>query len=234
MSSTKSHSLADKYDRVSEALRATLVGQEVDVPEFATSYSLERYRVAVLVSHGPELPEFDVPVTFLRSSGARVDVITQDWIYDYQPAAPGVIVLAQFLATNVCIKADMPVRTAVAENYDAVLTLGGAWNPILLRTDQGMLGFVKRGKELGRLVASVCHGPQFLISADAFPPQTRLIGVDDIVVDLANAGFDVVQEDVVFDPKSRLLTVRNPKALKAFCEKFAQLLQDKPPVLEHR
>src|SRR5262249_8536633 len=143
MSTKKSHSLADKYDRVSDKLRASLVGQEVDVPEFEARYPLEQYRVAVLVSHGPELPEFDVPVTFLRTCGARVDVITQNWIYDYQPAAPGVIVLAQFLATNVCVKADMPVRAAVADNYDAVLTLGGAWNPILLRTDQDMLAFTK-------------------------------------------------------------------------------------------
>jgi hypothetical protein len=91
MNTTKSHSLAEKYNRVSDLLRASLVGQEVDVPQFeTTSYRLERYRVAVLVSHGAELPEFDVPVTFLRTCGAQVDVITQDWIYDYQPAAPGV------------------------------------------------------------------------------------------------------------------------------------------------
>jgi protease I len=226
----KSHSLASKYDRVSDALRASLVGQEVDVPEFETSRRLERYRVALLVSHGPELPEFDVPTGFLRKSGARVDVITQDWLYDYQPAAPGVIVLAQFLATNVCVKADMPVRDAIVENYDAVLTVGGAWNPILLRTDKGMLGFATRAKELGRLVASICHGPQFLISVNAFPPQTRVIGVDDIVPDLENAGFKVVQEDVVYDSKSRVLTARNPGVLKAFCEKLAHCLLEKPPV----
>jgi protease I len=227
---TKSHSLAAKYDLVTDALRASLVGQEVEVPEFAPSNLLDNYRVALLVSHGPELPEFDIPLGFLRASGAIVDVITQDWIYDYQPAAPGVIVLSQFLATNICVKTDMPIRGAVVDNYDAVLTIGGAWNPILLRTDKEMIAFTKRMAELGRLVASICHGPQFLISLQAFPPQTDAIGVDDVVVDLGNAGFNIVQNDVVYDSESRLLTARNPAALGLFCRALEQRLLEQQAV----
>ena len=59
-----------------------------------------------MTTHGPELPEFHVPLNYLRDRGASVDVVTQDWLFDYQPEAPGMVVLAQWLAVNVCVKAD--------------------------------------------------------------------------------------------------------------------------------
>ncbi len=226
------HSLASKFMPVSDALRATLVGQEVDIPIFdgEDQGSLDGYRVAFLVSHGPELPEFAVPLQFLRDRGATVDVITQNWLFDDQPAAPGVIVLAQFLATNVCAKADMAIRDAIVERYDAILTVGGAWNPVLLRTDGDIIRFVRNAKDAGRLIASICHGPQFLISTTAFSCGARITGVDDILLDLSNAGFAVEKTDVVYDEQERLLTARSPAVLKQFCEKLAKCINLRSPL----
>src|SRR5580658_6972484 len=215
------HSLATKFQPVPNALRETLIGSEVEIPTFAgmDPQLLAHYRIALLVSHGPELPEFAVPLDFLRERGAQVDVITQNWLFDYQPAAPGVVVLAQFLATNVCTRADMAIRDARVERYDSILTIGGAWNPILLSTDEDMVRFVKDAKASGRLIASICHGPQFVMRTAAFPRGTRATGVEDVVPDLRNAGFDVTEPllDVVYDGPGRLLTAHNPAALKAFC-----------------
>lgn len=226
-----SHSLTVKYAPVPDALRERLVGESVDVPEFeeAGTDALTGYRVALIASHGPELPEFDVPFSFLGKQGAKVDVVTQDWIFDYQPQAPGVIVLAQWLAVNVCVRADKKVSDANVEDYDAIVLLGGAWNPILLRTDEKILEFIRSAHNGNRLIAAVCHGPHPLINVGGFPPGTRATGVADIRQDLTNAGFDVLDTPVVYDERQRLITARDPNALGEFCEEIRARLQEKGP-----
>jgi len=146
----------------------------------------------LITTHGPELPEFDVPLSYLRERGAVVDVVTQDWLFDYQPQAPGAVVLAQWLMVNVCAKADKKISDTRIEDYDAVVTIGGAWNPIMLRSDRVMLDFIREAVSRRLLIASICHGPQLLISAGIFPPGTPATCVDDIRLDMANAGFNVL------------------------------------------
>jgi protease I len=229
-----SHSLTVKYEIVPEALRARLVGEDYDLPKFgaAERTSLGGYRVALITTHGPELPEFDVPLNYLRDRGASVDVLTQDWLFDWQPEAPGMVVLAQWLAVNVCVKADKKISDAKVEDYDAVIIIGGAWNPIMLRTDEGILKFIRDAYTRRLLIASICHGPQVLISSNVFPPGTLATGVDDIRTDMTNAGFTIVSERVVYDKDQRLITSPNPKAeaLKPFCEELDARLRELPPV----
>jgi protease I len=228
----KSHKLTTKYRPVPDELRARLVGDAYEVPEFAALApdSLKNYRVALVTTHGPELPEFDVPLTYLRDQGAVVDIVTQDWVFDYQPEAPGMVVLVQWLAVNVCAQADTRVSDARIEDYDMVIIIGGAWNPIMLRTDEQVLKFVRHAKERGLLIAAICHGPQVLISAGMYPPGTRATGVADIRGDMANAGFAVVDEAVVYDKDRRLITSRNPADLKEFCEQIRITLSETAPV----
>lgn len=228
----KSHSLTSKYLLVPEALRARLVGEDYDLPVFgaADPASLKGYCVALVTTHGPELPEFDVPLNYLRDRGASVDVLTQDWLFDWQPEAPGMLVLAQWLAVNVCVKADKKVSDAKVQDYDAVIIIGGAWNPIMLRTDEGIVKFMREAHASKRLIASICHGPQVLISSNVFPRGTLATGVDDIRTDMANAGFAVLNQRVVYDKGQRLITSPNPKALKDFCEELSAKLREVSPV----
>lgn len=194
--------------------------------------SLKEYRVAFLTTHGPELPEFDVPLNYLRERGATVDVVTQDWLFDYQTGAPGLVVLAQWLAVNVCARADMKVSNAKIEDYDAVITIGGAWNPIMLRTDDAMLSFIRNAHKRKLLIASICHGPQLLISAKTFPVKTKATGVKDIRIDLVNAGFNVLDAPIVYDEKQRLITSTDPNTLKEFCEEIGRRIVEVPPHLQ--
>lgn len=222
-----SHALTSKYDSIPEALRAKLIGGDYKIPDFelAEPESLKGYRVALVTTHGPELPEFDIPVNYLRDRGASVEVITQDWLFDYQPEAPGTVVIAQWLAVNVCVQTDKKVSDANIEDYDAVILIGGAWNPIMLRTDESILNFLRSAYSRKLLIASICHGPQVLISAKIFPKGTCATGVDDIRIDLENAGFTVLkEEDVVYDESQRLITSPNPKtaSMKAFCEEIGK------------
>src|SRR4051812_21681280 len=141
----RSHELVTRYQTVPITLRDSLVGTSYLLPEFEDQdlEGLKGFRVALVTTHGSELPEFHVPLHYLRDRGASVDVVTQDWLFNLEnPEASGMVVLAQFLAVNVCVKADKKISDATIEDYDAIIILGGAWNPIMLRTDKQVLRFV--------------------------------------------------------------------------------------------
>ena len=220
-----SHELVTRYQVVPKTL--TLVGTGYLLPEFEHQ-ELERlkgFRVALVTTHGSELPEFHVPLHYLRDRGASVEVVTQDWLFDSQKGkASGMVVLAQFLAVNVCVKADKKISDAKIEDYDAIIILGGAWNPIMLRRDKQVREFICEAYKRRILIAAICHGPQVLISTKAFPKGTRVTGVDDIRDDLTNAGFVVEDKPVVYDESAQLITSPNPEpeALKAFCEEIGE------------
>jgi protease I len=202
-----SHELATKYHPIPPAL--SFVGTNYLLPEFRDmNPELTGFRAALVTSHGPELPEFHVPVRYLRDRGALVDVVTNDWIFDDQPGeASGMVVLAQFLTANVCVRADKRLSNVSAADYDAVIILGGAWNPIILRSKDAVLEFIRDSYDRRMLIAAICHGPQVLVSAKVFPARTRATGVEDIRVDLRNAGFVVVEDrPVVYDENERLIT----------------------------
>ena len=222
-----SHQLATRYQVVPAALRDSLVGKSYVLPKFEDQgpEHLKGFRVALVTTHGSELPEFHVPLHYLRDRGASVEVVTQDWLFDAQEGTEsGMVVLAQFLAINVCVKADKRISDAKIEDYDAVIILGGAWNPIMLRTDCQVLRFIGEAHKRRILIASICHGPQVLISTQAFPAGTRATGVKDIRGDLTNAGFVVEDKPVVYDESEQLITSPNPEpeALKAFCEEIGK------------
>lgn len=187
----------------------------------------------VISADGPELPELEVPIEYLRARGAAVALAGQDWIFQWRtPAAH--IVVAEWLSDAVCIKADLRLSDVRVEDYDAVFVPGGAWNPDMLRGDGVALRIIRRAHELGLLVVSLCHGPQVLISAafDApegetnFPAKgVHITGTGSIRRDLINAGFVVHHEDAtVFDAGANLLTSRDPNDLDAMCERFGSLL----------
>jgi protease I len=245
-----SNDIPDRYPEcylpISIELKEELVGDGYPLPEFEDQGSeyLKGFRVALITTHGPELPEFHVPVNYLRDRGASVEVLTPDWIFDKQEGeTSGMVVLAQWLAVKVCVRADKKISDAKIEDYDAIIIIGGAWNPIMLRTDQSVLRFIYNANIQGILIASICHGPQVLISTKAFsatkrnhafPDRTRVTGVDDIKEDLRNAGFIVVKnKPVVYDEDQRLITSPDPKkeSLQRFCEETGKqgylLLQGK-------
>jgi protease I len=228
-----SHDLVDRYQAIPIALKDTLRGENYMLPQFEGQglASLKRFRVALVTSHGAELPEFHVPLHYLLDRGASVEIVTQDWLFDSQKEeACGMVVLAQFLAADVCVRAHKKISDAKAQDYDAVVILGGAWNPIMLRTDEEIVRFVREAHKRGILIAAICHGPQVLISTDVFPGGTRATGVRDIRGDLTNACFVVEDRPVVYDETQHLITSPNPtpEALKAFCEEIAkQLMSDK-------
>jgi protease I len=231
-----SHTLAAKYPRVPSSLDTR--GTDYTLPVFppCDPKELSGKRVLVISADGPELPEIDVPIEYLRARGAQVDLAAQDWTRDYRNP-PLHIVLAEWLSDAICVKADMRISDAKIDDYDALFIPGGAWNPDMLRTDDAALKLVREAHAEGVLVVSLCHGPQVLISAafDApagqknFPSAgINITGVGSIRRDLKNAGFVVHDQDAtVYDANANLLTARDPNDLGALCEHFGKLLKQR-------
>jgi len=224
-----SHSLTAFYTPIAPAFKEALRGTDYQLPEFekAVGDEFTGIRVVIYTSHGPELPELHVPVTYLRERGADVVIATQDWIFDYQPSAPGHVALSEWLSVTVSVKADLRVSEALQEisKIDCLITIGGAWNPIVSRTDGNVLQLVREVSEKGGLLASICHGPQLLVSANFLPQGTRATGVADIRLDMKNAGFEVDETaQVIFDERSNLITSPDPNALKEFCLEIGRVL----------
>jgi len=238
-----SHELAAKYERVPESLDTRGKNYKLPVFKKANKSALKGKRVVIISADGPELPELDVPMQYLKARGVEVKLAGQNWIFkDREPS--GYIVIAQWLADNICVKADLALKDVrVAEwddranvfknNYDAIFIPGGAWNPDMLRTDEDALRIVREARAHGVLIVSLCHGPQVLISAArsdpngqvVFPRGTLITGVQSIRADLDNAGFTVHdREPIVYDLTSRLLTARDPSDLGPLCEEMGRLL----------
>lgn len=239
---THSHALAGKYLPVPTSLNTR--GDDYELPMFQPAdNSLAGKRILFISADGPELPELDVPMEYLKARGADVKLAGQWWIFHYREPK-GHIVIAEFLADNICIKADLNLRDvvvaewndakrAMVPNYDAIFVPGGAWNPDMLRTDGDALKVIRDARACGILIVSLCHGPQVFINAArsapdggvVFPKGTLITGVSSIRVDLDNAGFSVLNKPTVYDDKCNLLTARDPKDLGPLCEEMGRLLR---------
>ena len=224
-----SHSIAQLYERIPEAVRERLKGGPYSRPEFPDDPPdwLKGSRVAIVTTHGPELPEVHEPIEYLRARGVEVKIVTQDWLMN--PASwpsTGFVVLSQWLDEEVGIKADMGATEAAKEDFDVAIIPGGAWNPDMLRTDDAVLNLLRNLHSRQALIASICHGPQVLISMGIFPRGTHITGVNSIRVDLKNAGFVVHEsEPVVYDQASNILTARDPNDLGAWLVEIGRRLR---------
>lgn len=97
--------------------------------------------------------------------------------------------------------------------FDAVVIPGG-YSPDHLRTDEGVVTFLRAFGATGRTIAAVCHGPQLLIEADLVRGRT-VTSWPSVRKDLVNAGAAWVDRAVVED--ANLITSRRPDDLEPFC-----------------
>lgn len=178
-------------------------------------------KVAVLVDNYFEQAEFEEPISALKDAGAEVTIISSDG-----KALQGM--RHATLADN--FAADLLLRQASSEDYDALVLPGGALNADNLRTvetaKQWVLDFLDEGKPL----AVICHAPWLLVSADAVEGR-RLTSYHTIRDDIMNAGGEWVNLPVVVD--DNLITSRQPDDLPQFNDALITMLarRTEPSVL---
>ncbi|HYU78729.1 MAG TPA: DJ-1/PfpI family protein, partial [Vicinamibacterales bacterium] len=111
---------------------------------------LTQRRVAALVTKGFEQVELFEPRKALEAVGATVQVVAPDSqkVRGWNRTEWGEEV-----------KVDVPLDSARADDYDALLLPGGVMNPDRLRMNPKAVQFVKSFFENGKPIAVICHGP---------------------------------------------------------------------------
>lgn len=117
--------------------------------------------------------------------------------------------------------ADKAISEVKAADYDAVVIPGGS-SPEGLRSDPGILNFVKEFNSAGKPIAAICHGPQILISAGLLKGRT-ITSYPPLKDDMVNAGATFKDEEVVVD--QNFITSRTPKDEPAFVRELLQSLK---------
>jgi protease I len=112
-------------------------------------------------------------------------------------------------------------RDVEPQGFAAVVIPGG-YSPDHLRTDEEVVGFVRRMAEGDKVVAAICHGGSLLIEANVVRGR-RLTSWPSIRTDLRNAGADWEDRSVVTD--RRLVTSRKPDDIDAFVAAIRNLVE---------
>lgn len=173
---------------------------------------LENKKIAILSAAGFEQSELESPMNKLKEEGAEVHVIS---------LKSGEIKGMTDHKWGEAIKVDKTVSEANISDYDALVLPGGVINPDALRNDENAVKFVKDFFATDKLVASICHGPQTLITAEVVKGK-KMTSYPSIRKDLENAGAEWVDQEVVKD--GNLITSRNPNDLDAFNAKIVETL----------
>ena len=173
--------------------------------------NLQGKRVAILATEGFEQAELLEPRKALEQAGAKTEVISpkegkirgwnmKDWGQE--------------------VAVDLPLQSADASKYDALLLPGGVMNPDKLRMIPEAVAFVKRFIDEGKPVAAICHGPWMLVEADGVRGRT-ITSWPSVKTDLRNAGGNWVDREVVSD--GNLVTSRKPDDIPAFNQRMIEV-----------
>ncbi len=167
-------------------------------------------RIACLLDSDFEDSEFRKPFDALRGAGHDVTVIGTEAGRELRGKKG-----------RETVHADVGIADVSPDQYDALLLPGG-YSPDHLRADARFVDFTRAFFERERPVFAVCHGPQLLLTADVVQGRT-MTAWKTVQVDLAKAGANVVDREVVVD--RNLVTSRQPDDLDAFEREALAMLE---------
>ncbi|CAB49391.1 deglycase PfpI [Pyrococcus abyssi] len=119
------------------------------------------------------------------------------------------------------VNVDLAFEEVNPDEFDALVLPGGR-APERVRLNEKAVEIAKKMFSEGKPVASICHGPQILISAGVLRGRrgTSYPGIKD---DMINAGVDWVDAEVVVD--GNWVSSRVPGDLYAWMREFVKLLK---------
>ncbi len=182
-------------------------------------------RILILATDGFEQSELFGPRDALRDAGATVSIasVKIDPIQGMEHDEKGAMITPDLLIADVD-----------AADYDALVLPGGVANPDALRLESGAIDIIRMFFDAAKPVAAICHAPWLLIEADVVDGK-RVTSWPSLRTDLANAGAEVVDEEVVID--GNLITSRKPADVPAFSQAIIDAVsarddEDKPGLTE--
>ena len=175
-------------------------------------------RVAVLAADGAEQVEITSPVDALEGHGADVEIVS---------LRPGRLRTVNHMYPGKKVRVHRTLKTADAEDYDALLLPGGLISPDTLRQNEQALDFVRGFDRMGKPIAVICHGPWLLISAGLVVRRnlTCWPGIRD---DVRNAGAIYHDEPMVRD--RNWVSSRGPHDLRHFNRAMLELFAEHVPL----
>jgi len=170
---------------------------------------LQGKKIAILVEDSYEDLELWYPYYRLLEEGAEVKLI-------------GPKVKTYMSKHGYPAKADYSADEVKADDFQGIVIPGG-YAPDKLRRYPKILDLVRGIHERDGVVASICHGPWVLASANILMDK-QVTSVSAIKDDLINAGANYLDKEVVVD--ERLVTSRSPLDLPAFLPAIIKALQN--------
>ena len=122
------------------------------------------------------------------------------------------------------ITPDITLDEVDIDDYDALMLPGGVANPDALRLQPRAIETIRGFAAAGKPIAAICHAPWLLIEADVVRGK-RATSWPSVRTDLANAGADVVDQEVVVD--GNLITSRKPDDIPAFNDALLTMLRER-------
>jgi protease I len=167
-------------------------------------------RVAILVAEGFEQVELTEPKRALEAAGAKTSIVS--------PAKGRVQGWKHFDKAEQ-FPIDVPLDSARAQDFDALLLPGGVANPDQLRINARAVSFIREFFDAGKPVAAICHGLWPLIDAGVVRGRT-VTSWPSLKTDLQNAQAKWVDQEVVTD--NGLVASRKPDDIPAFNRKMIE------------
>ncbi len=168
-------------------------------------------KVLIFVENGFEDRELMIPYYRLQEAGYKVDVVGPKANTTYNGEY------------GLSIKSDLSPEAVNVDDYAAIIIPGGR-APDRMRINKGLVNLAKDASRKGKVIASICHGPQLLIEADVVKGKKATCYVS-VSTDLKNAGGIYLNKSVVVD--GNLVTSRFPADLPDFCRETLRLLGTK-------
>jgi protease I len=148
--------------------------------------NLKGKKIAILVADGFEQVELTEPRKALQDAGADTKVVSP---------ADGRVKGWDHTDWGDEIPVDIALKSASADDFDALLLPGGVMNPDHLRMDRDAIRLVRDFFDSGKPVAAICHGPWSLVEADVLCGRT-LTSWPSLKTDIRNAGGNWVDKEV--------------------------------------
>ena len=155
--------------------------------------------------------EFIYPYYRVQEDGYKVDVAVRD-----KKQVNGIIG-AKIIPTK-----DIPELKV--DDYDLVILPGGAKAMEYMRQDKDILKFISDYNSTGKVIASICHAAQLLISAKVVAGK-KISGYYSIKDDINNAGAIYTDEPAVID--QNIITTAHYKDLGPWMKAALKAVKNK-------